>query len=134
MSERVERSVTNHKNGYNCAQAVACAYCDLFGADEKETFKAMEAFGLGMGTMGTCGAVSAMAALAGMKISDGNLDAPGTKKACYKAMKEMTGQFLEKNKSILCSELKGIESGTMLRSCQGCIEDAAAIIEENLLK
>lgn len=133
MSERVQRSVTNHKNGYNCAQAVACAYCDLFGADEKETFKAMEAFGFGMGTMGTCGAVSAMAALAGMKLSDGNLEAPATKKVCYKAMKEMTEQFQKKNKSILCAELKGVESGQMLRSCPGCIEDAARIVEENLL-
>lgn len=133
MTDRVQKSVTNHKSGYNCAQAVACAYCDLFGADEKETFKAMEAFGFGMGTMGTCGAVSAMAALAGMKLSDGNLEAPATKKACYKAMKAMTEEFKEKNKSILCSELKGIESGQMLRSCTGCIEDAAGIIEKHLL-
>ena len=100
MSDRVQQSVNNHKSGYNCAQAVACAYCDLFGADEKETFKAMEAFGFGMGTMGTCGAVSAMAALAGMKLSDGNLEAPATKKVCYKTMKEMTEKFQEKNKSI----------------------------------
>lgn len=133
MSDRVKKSVENHKNGYNCAQAVACAYCDLFGADEKDTFRTMEAFGFGMGTMGTCGAVSAMAALAGLKLSDGNLEAPATKKACYKAMKEMIGEFKEKNQSILCSELKGIESGQMLRSCTGCIEDAAGIIEKHLL-
>lgn len=134
MSDRVQQSVNNHKNGYNCAQAVACAYCDLFGADEKDVFKTMEAFGFGMGTMGTCGAVSAMAALAGMKLSDGNLEAPATKKVCYKAMKEMTEKFQEKNKSILCAELKGVSTGEMLRSCPGCIEDAAKIVEETLLK
>ena len=102
MSERVQKALENHKNGYNCAQAVVCAYCDLFGVDEKEAFKMAEAFGFGMGTMGTCGAVSAMAALTGMKLSDGNLDKPGTKKQCYKMMKEMTKQFEEKNKSIIC--------------------------------
>lgn len=134
MSDRVQQSVNNHKNGYNCAQAVACAYCDLFGADEKDVFKTMEAFGFGMGTMGTCGAVSAMAALAGMKLSDGNLEAPATKKVCYKTMKEMTEKFQEKNKSILCAELKGVSTGEMLRSCPGCIEDAARIVEETLLK
>lgn len=134
MSERVERAVNNHKSGYNCAQAVACAYCDLFGADEKETFKTMEGFGLGMGTMGTCGAVSAMAALAGMKLSDGNLEKPATKKLCYQAMKDMTRQFEEKNKSILCAEIKGMTGGEVLRSCHGCIEDAAKIVEETLLK
>lgn len=133
MSERVEKALENHKKGYNCAQAVACAYCDLLGVEENEAFKMTEAFGFGMGTMGTCGAVSAMAALIGMKISDGNLDKPGTKKQCYKTMKEMTNQFQEMNQSILCSELKGVDSGSPLRSCDGCIEDAARIIERVLL-
>lgn len=134
MSERVKKALENHKSGYNCAQAVACAYCDIFGVDEKEAFKVTEAFGFGMGTMGTCGAVSAMAALAGMKISDGNLDKPGTKKQCYKAIKEMSNQFKEKNKSIMCAELKGANGGNVLRSCDGCIEDAAKLVEEVLLK
>lgn len=134
MSERVAKALENHKKGYNCAQAVTCAYCDLLGVDEREAFKMTEAFGFGMGTMGTCGAVSAMAALAGMKLSDGNLDKPATKKACYKAMKEMTQKFQEKNKSIICADLKGINGGNVLRSCDGCIEDAARIIEEVLVK
>lgn len=133
MTERVQRALENHKKGYNCAQAVACAYCDLFGADEKDVFKMSEAFGFGMGTMGTCGAVSAMALLAGLKISDGNLQQPGTKKACYRTMKEMTQQFLDWNKSVTCAELKGTTGGPVLRSCDGCIEDAARIIEKVLL-
>ena len=134
MSERVKKAAENHKNGYNCAQAVACAYCDLFGVEEKEAFRMTEAFGFGMGTMGTCGAVSAMAALAGMKLSDGNLEKPGTKKQCYKVMKEMTEKFKAKNKSIICEDIKGVKGGNVLRSCDGCIEDAAAIVEEVLLK
>lgn len=134
MTDRVKKALENHKSGYNCAQSVACAYCDLFGTEEKEAFKMTEAFGFGMGTMGTCGAVSAMAALAGMKLSDGNLDKPSTKKVCYKAIKEMTNQFKDKNKSIICAELKGVAGGNVLRSCEGCIEDAARIIEDVLLK
>ena len=134
MSERVEKALSNHKNGYNCAQAVVCAYCDLFGVDETQAFKMAEAFGFGMGIMGTCGAVSAMAALAGMKLSDGNLDKPSTKKLCYKTMKDMTNQFSEKNKSVICSELKGVNGGSVLRTCDGCIEDAAKIIENTLIK
>lgn len=133
MSERVKKALENHKNGYNCAQAVTCAYSDLFGVDEKDAFKMTEAFGFGMGTMGTCGAVSAMAALVGMKMSDGNLDKPETKKQCYKMIKEMTNQFKEMNQSVICAEIKGVGSGTVLRSCDGCIEDAARIVEEMLL-
>ncbi|MCQ4635678.1 C-GCAxxG-C-C family protein [Anaerovorax odorimutans] len=134
MSERVTKAVENHRKGYNCAQAVVCAYCDLMGVDEKEAFKMSEAFGFGMGTMGTCGAVSAMAVLTGMKLSDGNLDKPATKKQCYKAMKEMIKKFEEKNKSVICAELKGINGGNVLRSCDGCVEDAARIVEEVLVK
>ena len=134
MTERVAKAVENHKSGYNCAQAVACAYCDLMGVDKAEALKMTEAFGFGMGTMGTCGAVSAMAALTGMKLSDGNLSKPATKKQCYKMMKEMTKKFEEKNKTVICAELKGINGGNVLRSCDGCIEDAAKIIEEVLLK
>jgi len=134
MTDRIQKSLDNHAKGYNCAQAVVCAYCDLFGVDEIEAFKAAEAFGFGMGTMGTCGAVSAMAILAGMKMSDGNLEKPATKKQTYKTMREMTKEFEQKNKSLICRELKGVESGVILRSCDGCIEDAASLVEQYLLK
>lgn len=132
MSEAAIKAIENHKKGYNCAQAVACAFCEKLGRDEKEVFEIMEAFGFGMGTMGTCGAVSAMAAVVGMAESDGALDAPKTKKASYKVMKALTEKFTEKNSSIICRELKGVDSGEVLRSCSGCIEDAADIVEEYL--
>ena len=132
MGNLAEKAVANHKKGYNCAQSVACAFCDKLGRDEKEVFELMEAFGFGMGTMGTCGAVSAMAAVVGMVESDGALDAPKTKKASYKAMKELTEKFLEKNGSIICREIKGVETKKVLRSCDGCVQDAAEIVEEYL--
>ena len=132
MGTLAEKAVANHKKGYNCAQAVACAFCEKLGKDEKEVFEMMEAFGFGMGTMGTCGAVSAMAAVVGMVESDGALDAPKTKKASYKAMKDLTEKFLEKNKSIICREIKGVETKQSLRSCDGCVQDAAEIVEEYL--
>lgn len=132
MGILAEKAVENHKKGYNCAQAVACAFCEKTGKDEKEVFEIMEAFGFGMGTMGTCGAVSAMAAVVGMTESDGALEDPKTKKASYKAMKELTNKFIEKNKSVICSELKGVETKQVLRSCDGCVQDAAEILEEYL--
>ena len=65
MADEVRKALENHKKGYNCAQAVACAFSEQLGMDEKEVFRLMEPFGFGMGTMGTCGAVSAMAAVVG---------------------------------------------------------------------
>lgn len=134
MTERMKRVQENQKKGYNCAQAVACAYSDLYGVDEKEAFRAVECFGKGMGVMATCGAVSAMAYLVGLKMSDANLDMPKSKVSCYNTFKPMSDAFAQMNQSTICSELKGIGTGVVLRSCTGCMEDAAAIVEKYLIE
>lgn len=127
-----EQAIKNHKKGYNCAQSIACLYAEELGFDEKDVFQMTEALGLGMGTMGVCGAVSSMAVVAGMKNSDGALDDPKTKKDTYKLIKEMTEEFEKKNQSVICRDLKGIDTKTPLRSCSGCIEDGVEIIEKVL--
>lgn len=72
MESRVEQAIERHKRGFNCAQAVACTYCDLAGVSEDVMFRMMEGFGAGMGAMEcTCGAVSGAVAVAGMKNSNG---------------------------------------------------------------
>ncbi len=131
--DRKEQAIMLHKNGFNCAQSVACTFCSVMGADPVSTFKLAEPLGFGMGSMGTCGAVSAMALVVGMKMSDGNLDKPGTKKECYKMMKELTEAFVNKNGSMICKEIKGVETKKVLRSCDGCIEDAVALLDKYLL-
>ena len=131
---RKEMAVMLHGKGFNCAQSVACAFCHVMGADPEQVFKHAEAFGFGMGTMGTCGAVSAMALVTGMKLSDGNMDDPKTKRQCYDMMKTLTGEFEKKNSSIICSQLKGVDTGTPLRSCNGCIEDAVELLDKYLLE
>ena len=68
METRVLKTIERHDKGYNCAQAVACTYCDLVGIDEETMFRITEGFGAGMGNMeGTCGAVSGACALAGLE-------------------------------------------------------------------
>lgn len=132
MKTRVEQTMELHSKGYNCAQSVACAYCDLVGVDEDTMFKMMEGFGLGMGGMqGTCGAISGAAALIGMKNSNGCSDTTSKSKT-YKIAKQALNKFMEKNGSVTCSELKGVGTGKVLRSCDGCIQDAAEIIEDLL--
>lgn len=131
MESRIEKALENHKKQYNCCQAVACAFCDIVGVEEETMFKLAEGFGLGMGGMeGTCGAVSGAILIAGMKSSTGNLEAPNSKQNTYKVAREITNEFLEKNKSVICKELKGAITKQPLRSCDGCIEDAAAILAE----
>ena len=131
MQTRVEETIKRHDIGYNCAQAVACTYCDLVGVDEELMFRLTEALGGGMsGLEGTCGAVSGACVLAGMKASTGNLANPNSKKDSYQLSKEILKQFKEQNGSVICKEIKGVETGKVLRACSDCIKDAAAIAEK----
>ena len=82
--------------------------------------------------MTTCGAVSGMVAVIGMKESDGNLEKPGTKKNSYRVSKELIRRFQEKNGSIICREIKGVDTKKVLRSCNGCIEDAVELTKAYL--
>lgn len=133
MESRVEETLKKHDKGYNCAQAVACTYCDLVGVDEELMFKMTEALGAGMGGMqGTCGAVSGACVLAGMKRSTGNLEKPDSKAASYQLSKEIVHQFEDRVGSITCKEIKGVGTGNVLRSCNDCIKDAAALAEQIL--
>lgn len=130
METRVEETIKRHDKGYNCAQAVACTYCDLVGVDEETMFKMTEALGLGMGGMaGTCGAVTGACVLAGMKRSTGNLDKPNSKGASYKLSKEIVRKFEEKNSSVICRTLKGVDTGEVLLPCSECIREAARLAE-----
>ena len=134
MESRIQKTLENHAKGYNCAQAVACAYCDLVGMDEQSAFRATEAFGLGMGGMqATCGAVSGAVLLAGLKSSCGDLEAPVSKGKTYQISKKIVEGFQKKNGSTVCKDLKGVETGERLRSCDGCIEDGIRILGEYLL-
>ena len=133
MKTRIEDTIKRHDKGYNCAQAVACTYCDLVGVEEETMFRMTEGLGLGMGCMeGTCGAVSGACVLAGMKCSSGNLEKPDSKAASYKLSKEIVQQFEERTGAVACRELKGIETGKVLCTCAECIRNAAAITEKVL--
>ncbi|MEI3162090.1 MAG: C-GCAxxG-C-C family protein [Lachnospirales bacterium] len=133
MNTRVEETIKRHDKGYNCAQAVACTYADLVGLDEETLFKLTEALGAGMGGMeGTCGAVSGACVLAGLVNSTGNLETPNSKGQTYKLSREIVNEFLDKNSSVVCKELKGVTTGKVLRPCADCIKDAAKIAEEVL--
>lgn len=76
-----EKAIELHNIGYNCCQAVVCAFAERLGIDEEVLFKATEGFGLGMGAMNcTCGAVSGAVMLAGLKKQRGDIS---TNKSCY---------------------------------------------------
>ena len=132
VKERQAKAAELHRSGYNCAQAVACAYCEDLGYDPDLVFRMAEGFGLGMGGMQcTCGAVSGAVMLAGM-IGSNPEEGGKTKSLTYKKAREIPERFLKKNGSVICADLKGVTTGKVLRSCPGCIEDAVEIAADVL--
>ena len=56
------------KDGYNCCQAVALAFCDELGMDKETVLKLASSFGGGIGRLReVCGAVSGMCMVLGVK-------------------------------------------------------------------
>ena len=72
MSTKAEKAIAFHDKGYNCAQAVACSFCEEFGIDQEEMFRIAEGFGFGMGIMDMCGALSGMMMVIGLENSVGD--------------------------------------------------------------
>lgn len=94
-------------------------------------FRMTEGLGLGMGGMeGTCGAVTAACVIAGAKNSTVEMGGLGSKGATYKISKEIVRRFKEESSSVICKELKGVETGTPAKACPDCVKDAARILEE----
>ena len=135
IKARAEKAIELHSKGYNCAQAVACTFCDKTAFSEEQIFRMTEGLGLGMGCMeATCGAISAACVLSGLKNSTAHLDSPDSKLTSYQASEQCIRAFLEKNGSLICRDLRGEDTGAPLRSCDGCIEDAVVIAAEKLFE
>ncbi len=92
-------------DGYNCAQAVAVAFCDVTGMEEAAAAKLASSFGGGMGRMReVCGAVSGMLVVAGQLYGYATPD-PEAQKAHYALVQDLAGKFREQAGSIICREI-----------------------------
>lgn len=135
--------------GYNCAQAVFCAFSDVTGLDEKQSARLASSFGGGLGRLReTCGAVSAAAMVLGAACG---YDTPGdyeAKKRHYALVRTFAKRFREKEESICCRELLEkaglpVQTGSdpeprtqefyQKRPCPRLIHEAAQILDEMLV-
>ena len=92
--------------GSNCAQAVAMAFADMIGLDEKFCAKAVSSFGGGMGRLReVCGAVSGMLFVAGILYGYDTKDDDAIKKEHYTRVQELAGKFRDEVGSIICREI-----------------------------
>ena len=126
---RKELAAQYHGSGCNCAQAVGCAFCDKAGAEE-QTMKALTRR-YGGGAYKYCGALMGAIAAMNMQLGDVREDDPAALDgAASDKAAELLRRFEAKNGSVFCRELKGRDTGVVLRPCRGCVEDAAELAEE----
>lgn len=98
------------KQGYNCAQSVVLAHCDIMEMDREQALKISQSFGGGMGRMRhVCGAVSGMFMVAGMLTGSAEPDDVNSKKENYDMVQRLAAAFEQKHGTIICRQLLGLE-------------------------
>ena len=132
--------------GYNCAQAVFCAFCDETGLDRDMAARLASSFGGGMGRLReVCGTVSGALLALGMLRGYADPKDPQAKADHYRLVQEYARRFRERNGSIVCRELlknvpvtpggvpeKRTPEFYARRPCLRLAGEAAAILDEML--
>ena len=103
---RKEQAMEYFKEGYNCAQSVFLAFCDLTGFDKITALHISAPFGGGFGRQReVCGAVSGMCMALGVLYGYDDATDTCAKAAHYKAVQDICAEFRNRVGSIICREL-----------------------------
>ena len=118
MTDRTEKAVAYKHNGNNCCQAVLMAFADeldispdalrKMGADDPNPIRP--------------GSMGAAEMLLGLKQFQGR-PVLGTARQIHQ-------DFTQKSGASICKDLKGIETGTVLCSCDDCVRNAVESAEK----
>ncbi len=143
MNKHSEKAMNLFREGYNCAQSVFCTFAEELGMDFDTALKLSSSFGGGMGRMReVCGAVSAIFMIAGLKYGYTEPDNMDVKAEHYARIQELAKRFKDKNETIICRELLGVDADDnpipsartpeyyASRPCERLIGEAAEIISE----
>ena len=129
------------EEGYNCCQAVVLAFSEELGIEKEAALKISSTFGGGFGRLREiCVAVSGMGIVAGALFGYTSPDGKDEKAEHYKLIQSLSEKFRERNGSIICKDLTGIERGSHIpterteqfykkRPCSALVYDAAEILE-----
>lgn len=108
MNDRAEKAVAYKHKDCNCAQAVLLAFADELERPEEELRALGSGFGMVMGLCNKSGKPTAA------------------------IMRDILHEFQEKAGATICKDLKGIETGRMLCSCDDCVRYAVRAAEQRL--
>ena len=136
-----EKAEALFMQGYNCSQAVACAFADELDMNAADIARLTMGFGGGIGRMReVCGSVSGMAFVISALFADEG------RASVYEKIQAVAEKFEVENGSIICRELLGLdkdgnrcptpeprtEQYFKKRPCSQLVHMAADILEEFL--
>ena len=122
LDERMEYAARRKKE-MNCCQAVLVAFADRLVKNEDDLLRLGSGFGSGMATMeGTCGALVGAIMVSSLLSAEG--EARNNSRAIMSRFKELCGG------ATICRDLKGIDTGKVLCSCEDCVRNAVLATEE----
>lgn len=109
IEARAARAKELFKQGFNCAQAVVGACCDLYNVPQEDAMRMATGFGGGMGRMRlTCGAACGMFMLAGLHNGTSAPQDQQGKMRNYELVRTLAGHYIDTFGSMTCSELLGL--------------------------
>lgn len=139
-------AAANFIGGYNCAQSVFTAFCDVHGFDRETAARVSSSFGGGVGRLREiCGALSG--ALMVLGCVEGGYEAGDieAKAAHYRDIQEFARRFEKEIGSISCRSILGLPPGPSdpipeahspqylaMRPCLRCVETSARLLDEFL--
>ena len=124
IQERMDYAARRKKE-MNCCQAVLVAFVSELGKSDEELLRLGSGFGSGMGTMeGTCGALVGAIMVSSLLSEKGA--AMTASRAIMPRFRELCGG------ATICRDLKGVDTGKVLCSCENCVRNAVQAAAETL--
>ena len=148
MTIHEEKAKALFLEGYNCAQAVFAAFCDMTNLPTEDALRLSSSFGGGIGRLReVCGAVSGMEMALGALMGYASPDDKAEKTAHYERVRTLAKAFAAEHGSYVCREILGPEADSSSpvptdrnaaffhrRSCLSCVTSAARLLDEYLMK
>ncbi|MDR3551610.1 MAG: C-GCAxxG-C-C family protein [Clostridia bacterium] len=140
--DRKQTALNSMDQNFNCAQSVFSAFAEDVGVDRQTALKTAACFGGGMRCGEVCGAVTGALMAIGVKFGSCTENDKAGKLLAYERSTEFIRRFREKEGSLLCRELLGVDpskpeemqkamqNGLHITVCAKAVADAVEIAEE----
>lgn len=140
--DRARLASDYHQQGYNCAQAVACAFSDVIGLPVERIAALTGAFGGGFRMGELCGALSGAAVVLGARWPNDDPRDMKAKSFVSKKIMAFQKRFLERFPAVRCREIRDLHTPPeaspaavqlgITKPCRIYIVSAVEILEEML--